>query len=53
MTRHWLDGIDLNELLKDVLDCEYCGDGIPKDQMEEHLSWCKPMIESNKNCKQP
>jgi hypothetical protein len=29
-------------------DCEYCGDGIPEDQMKDHLSWCKPLIERNK-----
>ena len=36
-----------NNLLGQIRWCEYCDDGIPKQQMDEHLSWCKPMIEAN------
>ena len=40
------------DIIRDQIeDCEYCGDGIPKDQMAEHLAWCKPMIEGNKDKK--
>ena len=34
-------------IMNQIEDCEYCGDGIPKDQMAEHVAWCKPMIEGD------
>ena len=30
-----------DKILEQIEDCEICGDGIPKDQMKEHLEWCK------------
>lgn len=42
--------IDFQKVVLDQMDsCEYCGDGIPKTQMEKHINWCKPMIEKNEN----
>ena len=48
------DCMDLHiDFQKDIVDkmdsCEFCGDGIPKVVMKEHIAWCKPMIEGNKN----
>jgi hypothetical protein len=45
----WCDGIyswqhiinrHFDKILEQIDDCPYCGDGIPKDQMKEHLEWC-------------
>ncbi len=40
--------IDFGKVMKQYDDCKYCGDGIPKKQMDEHVEWCKPMIEKGK-----
>jgi hypothetical protein len=45
MTIKFLEFVDM--ILDQIADCEYCGDGIAKDQMTAHLEWCKPMIEGN------
>jgi len=42
------DHVDFNKLMAQMDDCVHCGDGIPKKQMDEHIEWCKPMIERNK-----
>jgi len=36
--------INFENIMKQMESCEYCGDGIPKSRMDEHLEWCKPMI---------
>jgi len=41
--------IDFNKVMEQMNDCEYCGDGIGGGDkgMNEHIEWCKPMIEKN------
>jgi len=36
------------EILKQIIDCPYCGDGIPESGYPEHLMWCIPLIAKNK-----
>ena len=50
--QNWFDFVmsdKFDEMIENQMrECEYCGDLIPKQQMAEHVAWCKPMIEGNK-----
>ena len=39
------DHIDFAKVIAQIESCEYCGDGIPRNGMEKHIVWCKPMVE--------